>query len=145
MKKLLVVGMVGAMVLGMQNMVFAGVENTQKEIEVVHTIGAELVYANTVSSVTAEVRELSEEEIAVQKARVKEICEAVNMTYDEDTTLDDVFMKLTEEQINDLIEQGIIEGIMAVEVTDAVPAMMSVDTAEGISATLMNVEAVGKE
>ena len=101
MKKLLVVGMVGAMVLGMQNMVFAGVENTQKEIEVVHTIGAELVYANTVSSVTAEVRELSEEEIAVQKARVKEICEAVNMTYDEDTTLDDVFMKLTEEQIND--------------------------------------------
>ena len=126
-------------------MVFAGVENTQKEIEVVHTIGAELVYANTVSSVTAEVRELSEEEIAVQKARVKEICEAVNMTYDEDTTLDDVFMKLTEEQINDLIEQGIIEGIMAVEVTDAVPAMMSVDTAEGISATLMNVEAVGKE
>lgn len=128
MKKLVMLGMVGAMVLGAQSMVFASSTGVNETIKATLTTPAQKVevtqmtkivdMAVVTDSMTAEVRELTAEEKALQKERVKEICEAIGMEYDENTTLDEVFMNLTEAQIDELVEKGII-----VVATALVPAM----------------------
>lgn len=124
MKKLFTVAMIGAMVLGTQSMVFAG-DTTKGEMDakMVKSVAAIKVSEAQVDqekyealetievslSTDAVSKEMTEEEKAADSAKVKEICEALNIQYDENTVLGELFDTLTEEQFDKLVDLGIIQ------------------------------------
>lgn len=158
MKKLMKYGMIGAMVLGAQTMVFAnGVTEKLEMIKATKTTEAAIskttpqddmsknedgtvVAAKTVMAIKANQNEetvikgevvpvasvkattltAAEKEAmkVADQARVKEICEALDLKYDETTTLDEVFANLTEAQLDTLAEKGIIEVMAAATVAE---------------------------
>lgn len=145
MKKLVMLGMVGAMVLGAQSMVFASTSGTNETIKATATVAAQKIdetkmeVIEMTETTPAEVRELTGAEKTAQKERVKEICEAIGMAYDENTTLDEVFMNLTEAQINELAEKGLIEVMLA---TETVPVITTENTEVVDGDIIMAVETV---
>lgn len=162
MKKLMKYGMIGAMVLGAQSMVFASgispeegkmikVTAAQKgaisatikaetkdlinvdemsavkmEKAIVSKDGEEnpLVESTEAAMVTmAKATELTKEEKAAEQVRVKEICEALQIEYTEGTTLGDLFEKLTEGQMDQLAQKGLIQVATPVAVTQSTAAV----------------------
>lgn len=129
MKKLFTMAMVGAMVLGTQSMVFANNTATNEMVKSVPAIevnGEKVVQENHEGEIKAavltEAIEMTEEEKkAADFKKVEEICEALNIQYDENTTIDQLFATLTEEQFNKLVELEIIqEAAVTEEATEAI-------------------------
>lgn len=135
MKKLFTMAMVGAMVLSAQSMVFANSAATSEMVKSVPAIkvneaevAQEMTEGEIKAAVVTEAKEMTEEEKkAADFKKVEEICEALNIQYDENTTLDQLFATLTEEQVNKLVDLEIIQVVEATETTaatvmEAIPA-----------------------
>lgn len=69
-----------------------------------------------VQSVDSMQREMTEEEKAADFAKVKEICEALNIKYDENTVVDQLFGTLTDAQFEKLVDLGIIQVMEATSI-----------------------------
>lgn len=133
MKKLMKYGMIGAMVLGAQSMVFAS-----SGVEKVDTLKATVVTESALTAVnekidgneigvsmvaSVEARELTATEKEAMKVEeqvlAKEICEALNIQYDETITFGELIGSLTEAQMDALAEKGIIQVMTATRAAEA--------------------------
>lgn len=138
MRKFFRIAMIGAMVLGAQSMVFASDINSGemdakmvKSVEVTKVSEAQVdqekheelekIEATLVTDAVS--REMTEEEKVADAAKVKEICEALNIQYDENTVLGQLFETLTDEQFDQLVDLGIIQVMEATPIEiEAIPA-----------------------
>ena len=78
---------------------------------------------NETDSEDEEEPEMTEEEKVADAAKVKEICEALNIQYDENTVLGQLFETLTDEQFDQLVDLGIIQVMEATPIEiEAIPA-----------------------
>ncbi len=90
-------------------------------------VAQEMTEGEIKAAVVTEAKEMTEEEKAADVEKVKEICEVLNIQYDENTTLGQLFATLTEEQVNKLVDLEIIQVVEATETTaatvmEAIPA-----------------------
>ncbi len=128
MKKLFRMAMIGSMVLGAQSMVFANTASTSEMVKLaVPATEVNEVEIKAATLTEAMPSQMTEEEKAADVEKVKEICEVLNIQYDENTTLGQLFATLTEEQVNKLVDLEIIQVVEATETTaatvmEAIPA-----------------------
>ncbi|MGL4737593.1 MAG: hypothetical protein ACRCW2_09105 [Cellulosilyticaceae bacterium] len=145
MNKLMKYGMIGAMVLGAQSMVFAsGVSGVdQLKSDVITTKGSQVQaiklaemnkkivsegdsvegIAVTMSVAATPLTEAQRAEFEKEEQeQIKKICEALGITYKEDMTLAGIYENLTEDQFNLLVEKEVIQVVKAAMTTEAIAA-----------------------
>lgn len=154
MKKLAKYGLLGAMFVASQSMVFAGVQPTVQNNDGVEIVklaevskGTENVQGMTVTMTAIDsiaAVELTEEQKAemakAQEEQLQKMCDVLSWNYEEvkDKEMSEIFASLTEDQMDQLVEAGVIETATLTTASEAamLPEGATVQMMESAQGTL---------